>query len=75
MEGMVAQCGAERKICLLRRWEGGEERTKRVVPTVGVFTALSDAFEDKEDELSARASGAVDGGLPLDVFGGLKGRP
>lgn len=42
---------------------------------MGVFAALSDAFEDREDELSARASGAVGGGLALDVFGGLKGRP
>lgn len=34
---------------------------------------LSEAFEDKEEELSARASGAVGGGLAL-VFGGVNGR-
>lgn len=44
------------------------------LPTVGVLAALSEAFEDREEELSARASGAGGGGLALDVFGGLKGR-
>lgn len=44
------------------------------LPTVGVLPALSEAFEDKEEELSARASGAAGGGLALDVLGGLNGR-
>lgn len=44
------------------------------LPTVGVFPALSEAFEDNEEELSARASGAVGGGLALVIFGGLNGR-
>lgn len=46
----------------------------RDVPTVGVLPALSEAFEDKEEELSARASGAAGGGLALEVLGGLNGR-
>lgn len=41
---------------------------------MGVLAALSDAFEDKEEELSALASGAVGGGLALLVLGGLNGR-
>lgn len=41
---------------------------------MGVLAALSEAFEDKEEELSARASGAAGGGLALDVLGGLNGR-
>jgi len=41
---------------------------------VGVLPALSDAFEDKEEELSARARGAAGGGLALDSLGGLNGR-
>lgn len=45
-----------------------------ILPTVGVFPALSEVFEDNEEELSARASGAVGGGLALVVLGGLKGR-
>lgn len=44
----------------------------RDVPTVGVLPALSEALEDKEEELSARARGAIGGGL--DVLGGLNGR-
>lgn len=42
---------------------------------MGVFPALSDAFEDREEELSARARGAAGarGGLALEVFGGLNG--
>lgn len=68
-------------------WHIGEELKKRrlnsprkerggwgSLPTVGVLPALSEAFEDKEEELSARASGAVGGGLALDVLGGLNGR-
>lgn len=39
-----------------------------------MFPALSDAFEDSDEELSARASGAEGGGLAFDVFGGLNGR-
>ena len=39
-----------------------------------MLPALSEAFEDKEEGLSARASGAVGGGLALDVLGGLNGR-
>lgn len=41
---------------------------------MGVFPALREAFEDKEEELSARARGAAGGGLALDVLGGLNGR-
>lgn len=33
------------------------------LPTVGVLAALSDADEEIEEELSARAKGAVGGGL------------
>lgn len=44
------------------------------IPTVGVLPALSDAFEDREEELSARARGAVGGGLALDGLGGGNGR-
>lgn len=40
---------------------------------MGVLPALSEAFEDKDDELSARASGAAGGGL-ADILGGLNGR-
>lgn len=39
-----------------------------------MLPALSEAFEDKEEELSARASGAAGGGLALEVLGGLNGR-
>lgn len=40
-----------------------------------MFPALSDALEDSEEELSARARGAVGGGLALElVLGGLNGR-
>lgn len=42
---------------------------------MGVLAALSEAFEDREEELSARARGAAGGGLALDVLGGLNGRP
>lgn len=45
-----------------------------ILPTVGVFPALRDVFEDNEEELSARASGAVGGGVALVVLGGLNGR-
>lgn len=45
-----------------------------ILPTVGVFPALSEVFEDNEEELSARASGALGGGLALVVLGGLNGR-
>lgn len=41
------------------------------LPTVGVLPALSEALEDKEEELSARARGAV--GVGLDALGGLNG--
>lgn len=41
---------------------------------MGVFPALREALDDSEDELSARASGAVGGGLALAVLGGLNGR-
>lgn len=42
---------------------------------MGVFPALSEAFEDSEEELSARASGAAaGGGLAFDDLGGLNGR-
>lgn len=40
---------------------------------MGVFAALSEADEDIEDTLSARAKGAVGGGLELEVNGGLNG--
>lgn len=43
------------------------------LPTVGVLAALSDADEEIEEELSARAKGAVGGGLVLEVTGGLNG--
>lgn len=39
---------------------------------MGVLPALSEALEDKEEELSARARGAV--GVGLDALGGLNGR-
>lgn len=45
-----------------------------ILPTVGVFPALSEVFDDNEEELSARASGAVGGGLALVFLGGLNGR-
>lgn len=51
-----------------------EDRFNGILPTVGVFPALSDVFEDNEEELSALASGAVGGGLALDILGGLNGR-
>lgn len=51
-----------------------EARFNGISPTVGVFPALSDVFEDNEEELSALASGAVGGGLALDILGGLNGR-
>lgn len=41
---------------------------------MGVLPALSEAFEDNEEELSARASGAGGGGLAFNVLGGLNGR-
>lgn len=45
------------------------------LPMVGVLPAPSEALEDKEEELSARARGAVGGGLTLlEVLGGLNGR-
>lgn len=43
-------------------------------PTVGVLLALREALELREEELSARASGAG-GGLEFDTLGGLNGRP
>lgn len=43
------------------------------LPTVGVLAALRDADEEIEEELSARAKGAVGGGLVLEVTGGLNG--
>lgn len=43
------------------------------LPTVGVFVALSEADDDNEEELSARAKGADGGGLELEVKGGLNG--
>ena len=43
-------------------------------PTVGVLLALMEALEDSEEELSARARGAGEGGLAPAVLGGLKGR-
>lgn len=43
------------------------------LPTVGVFIALSEADDDNEEELSARAKGAEGGGLELEVKGGLNG--
>lgn len=51
-----------------------EDRFNGISPTVGVFPALSEVFEDNEEELSALASGAVGGGLALDILGGLNGR-
>lgn len=51
-----------------------EDRFNGILPTVGVLPALSDVFEDNEEELSALASGAVGGGLALDILGGLNGR-
>lgn len=53
---------------------GKEDRFNGILPTVGVFAALSDVFEDNEEELSALASGAFGGGLALDILGGLNGR-
>lgn len=70
----------------MREEDNTEEKVKETVktgrfsghdgglPTVGVFPALSEAFEDSEEELSARASGAAGGGLAFDVLGGLNGR-
>lgn len=78
--------GADTRTCgtLVRRWRKGVTPSGKgrfsidgggwgSLPTVGVLPALSEAFEDKEDELSARASGAVGGGL-TDILGGLNGR-
>lgn len=45
----------------------------RDTPTVGVLAALNDAEEEIEELLSARAKGAVGGGLVLEVIGGLNG--
>jgi hypothetical protein len=42
-------------------------------PTVGVLAALNEADEEIEELLSARAKGAVGGGLVLEVTGGLNG--
>lgn len=42
------------------------------LPT-GVLAALSDAEDEIEEELSARANGAAGGGLVLEVIGGLNG--
>ena len=38
-----------------------------------MFPALKEVFEDNDEELSARASGAVGGGLALFALGGLNG--
>lgn len=38
-----------------------------------MFAALREAEEDIEEMLSARAKGAVGGGLELEVNGGLNG--
>lgn len=46
----------------------------RDIPKVGVFAALIEADEDIEEELSARGNEAEEGGLVLDVTGGLNGR-
>jgi hypothetical protein len=43
------------------------------LPTVGVLAALNEAEDEIEEELSARAKGAVGGGLVLEVTGGLNG--
>lgn len=65
----------KRKINSVRTKRGGGGGGREGgLPTVGVLPALSEAFEDKEEELSARARGAVGGGLALDVLGGLNGR-
>lgn len=43
-------------------------------PIVGVLLALSEVLELREEELSARARGAVGKGLELVAIEGLKGR-
>lgn len=40
---------------------------------MGVLAALSEAEDEMEEELSARANGAAGGGLALEVTGGLNG--
>lgn len=45
----------------------------RDTPTVGVLAALNEADEEIEELLSARAKGAVGGGLLLEVTAGLNG--
>lgn len=42
------------------------------LPTVGVVAALRELVEDMEEVLSARAKGAIGGGLE-EWMGGLKG--
>lgn len=43
-----------------------------ILPTVGVVAALSELVDDIEEVLSARAKGAIGGGLE-ECMGGLKG--
>lgn len=47
--------------------------TESSLPTVGVVAALRELVEEIEEVLSARASGAMGGGLE-ECIGGLKGR-
>lgn len=47
--------------------------TESSLPTVGVVAALSELVEEMEEVLSARANGAMGGGL-AEWTGGLNGR-
>lgn len=75
--------GAETKICdrLRKRKKKPEGNTSIFqtatvfLPTVGVLPALSEAFEDREEELSARARGAPGGGLAFEDMDELNSRP
>lgn len=49
-----------------------EEQSWARLPTVGVVAALSELVEEMEEVLSARARGAIGGGLD-EWMGGLKG--
>lgn len=54
---------------IAREWVGMD-----FSPIVGVLLALSEVLELREEELSARARGAVGKGLELVAIEGLKGR-
>lgn len=49
-----------------------EEQSWACLPTVGVVAALRELVEEMEEVLSARARGAIGGGLD-EWMGGLKG--